>query len=77
MHRAAIKWFLNVLTAHSSVFIQFMCGGTNCNGMSISLQYCYRSSDSSFFMMCIFGVNPHFPYFSFVFLSYSVFRYQF
>ena len=58
MHRAAIKWFLNVLTDLSAEFLQSMCGGTSCNCMSESSKYLLRSSDTSLSMMWSFGVNP-------------------
>ena len=37
MHKAEIKWFLNVLTSLSVASIQCMCGGTSLNLQNIDL----------------------------------------
>ena len=60
MHRAAIKWFLKVLTDLSAEILRCMCGGTNWNCISESSKYFLRSSDTSLSMMWSFGVNPRF-----------------
>ena len=51
---------LNFLTACLAAFIRCMCGGTSWNCMYDSPKYCFRSSDTSLYMMCSFGVNPRF-----------------
>ena len=58
VHRAAMKWFLKVLTALSAAFLQCMCGGTSWNCISESSKYFLRSSDISISMMWSLGVNP-------------------
>ena len=68
MHNAEMKWLFNVLTDRSEVLCQCMCGVTNCNCMSFSSKYCFRSYDTFFSMMFSFSVNPLFLNLSWIFV---------
>ena len=51
VHRAAITWFLKVITDLYAAFLQCICGGTSWNCISESSKFFLRSSDTSLSMM--------------------------
>ena len=65
---AEIKWFLDVPTARSAALLQCICGGANCNFISVYSKYCFGYSDTSLSVMCGFSVNLHFLHFLCIFV---------